>query len=164
MPVSQQTHADLSAPTISQIGVHPPTHVFLQNEPKFLPCPASAISFIFSRLQATPASSYLAKRTDISPVRLCRSSLPQPSVRALVPSHRARRNHPRHLRNEPIWARPHLFREPSFQPLGQKPTGGRRSPNQPISRLRYFLKRTFLFDCSGSTFLVHFGILRASKG
>jgi hypothetical protein len=63
MPVSQQTHADLSAPTISQIGVHPPTYVFLQNEPKFLPCPASTISFIFSRLQAT-AGLVISRETN----------------------------------------------------------------------------------------------------
>jgi hypothetical protein len=69
MPVSQQTHADVSAPTISQIGVHPPTYVFLQNEPKFSPAQPQ-LSVLFSAdYKLLAASSYLAKRTDFSPVR-----------------------------------------------------------------------------------------------
>ena len=102
-----------------------------------------------------PISAWFAYSGPAFPNRLCQHSYP-----ATYPCE----SHPLHQRNEPIWARTSCPDTHLFQPLSQKLTGCRHSPNQPILRPRYFLKRTSLFDCSGSTFLVHFGILRASKG
>ncbi len=65
MPVSQQTHADLSAPTISQIGVHPPTYVFLQNEPKF-PLPSLNYQFYFQPITSHCRPRHISRNEPIS--------------------------------------------------------------------------------------------------